>query len=809
MASKVELKTSDFNKYFKFNLGAFIVDVVPNINFNIYDYFEIEVPNSLFEEWDFEEPFPFYCEAECSILSDGHQLICPVYVSSDQYGPPVNPIFPPISIFHFISREQHFFNWNINIELPILYRELPSNAVLSIKFYARLFDSDPKLIGESSIPIFTRMKKKFRNGPFILTFDDSPETKLQKHLRHIVTKKETSFQFIDDTFFDIVSSLHPSDSEKFFQALLDPLTPIELSSASKFAKVTIFSPYQEDPSMTVYYSPLILNSIGTSPLFNPCQKLYHDLARSQSFTKSGYMKDANLAERLNLVKSLPPLADVSSYKDLLRTFYHECLNDQALLPALFRSIKWDEDEANQVLEELKTFETIDIEYALEFFTNRYEIQPIREFAVRCISKVPREELQLYIPQILQAVKQRYTNGLTEILLSHAKEDVLFASYLYWNASIEKDDEKIGALYNSLLETVSEEVHESLMLQTNLIQSVEKFLKAAQEGSKTPQAVKDKATKLLLEDPEHSKLQHFTRTRLPFKPELFTVGINPNNIRCFQSKLKPVMLDFIIDDGTDFKVIFKIGDDMRQDQLIIQLFRVMDTIFKNASLDLLITPYATLAFSASFGCCEFVENSKAIRDIKDSETGPKTIRGFLEEESNCCNFTIQEKIERFTKSLAAYCVMTYVLKIGDRHDNNILVTRDGRLLHIDYGYILGDVTKPFTPPLKLSQEMVDVIGPDGLDQICNWAGPAFNSLRKRARLILVLIELMFTAPLNCFKEDPFSRLHKVENNLQLNCSEIEAFNVLKQAFSNSLNSMAQKLWEAVHGMAITATAPSSQ
>jgi phosphatidylinositol 3-kinase len=80
---------------------------------------------------------------------------------------------------------------------------------------------------------------------------------------------------------------------------------------------------------------------------------------------------------------------------------------------------------------------------------------------------------------------------------------------------------------------------------------------------------------------------------------------------------------------------------------------------------------------------------------------KRIRDDLEEDHET---TIDVKTEKFTASLAAYCVMTYVSKRGDRHENNSLVTRDGRLLHIDYGYILGDVTKPFTPPLKLSQEM---------------------------------------------------------------------------------------------------------
>jgi len=50
------------------------------------------------------------------------------------------------------------------------------------------------------------------------------------------------------------------------------------------------------------------------------------------------------------------------------------------------------------------------------------------------------------------------------------------------------------------------------------------------------------------------------------------------------------------------------------------------------------------------------------------------------------------------------LINYVLGIGDRHNDNILLSQDGFIFHIDFGYILGYNPKKFFRDFRIIPEI---------------------------------------------------------------------------------------------------------
>jgi phosphatidylinositol 3-kinase len=93
------------------------------------------------------------------------------------------------------------------------------------------------------------------------------------------------------------------------------------------------------------------------------------------------------------------------------------------------------------------------------------------------------------------------------------------------------------------------------------------------------------------------------------------------------------------------------------------------------------------------------------------------------------------------------VVTYILGVGDRHLDNLLLAPDGHFFHVDFGYIFGRDPKPYPPAVKICKEMVDAMGgaqSTHYARFRSYCFTAFAILRKSANLILNLVALMVDA-----------------------------------------------------------------
>jgi len=93
-------------------------------------------------------------------------------------------------------------------------------------------------------------------------------------------------------------------------------------------------------------------------------------------------------------------------------------------------------------------------------------------------------------------------------------------------------------------------------------------------------------------------------RLPVKSSFGVRGINVDKCKYMDSAKKPLWLNFQNADpaGDNILVIFKDGDDVRQDMVVLQMLQVMQNLWSNANIDIPMTPYQVSRLNGCFVKC---------------------------------------------------------------------------------------------------------------------------------------------------------------------------------------------------------------
>jgi len=299
--------------------------------------------------------------------------------------------------------------------------------------------------------------------------------------------------------------------------------------------------------------------------------------------------------------------------------------------------------------------------------------------------------------------------------------------------------------------------------------------------------------------------------LPLDHRLEAKGLVVNKCKSMDSKQVPLWLVFENGDslGLPISIILKVGDDLRQDALTLQMMRLMDKLWKEENMNLGLHLYGCVATGNELGVLEIVKNAETTAGIQRDAGGAKSVlredvlTNWLKIHNPGTQF--QQAQMNFARSCAGYCVATYVLGIADRHNDNIMITKNGFLLHIDFGHFLGNYKKKFgyrreTTPFVFTAQYAHVLTggkakTEAFEEFKTLCGRAYNVVRHHSALFLNLFQLMLCGGIQELQSsDDISHLRDA---LSLGLSDEEAAKKFQGKIKAAQSNTRQKIMDVAH------------
>jgi phosphatidylinositol-4,5-bisphosphate 3-kinase len=262
-------------------------------------------------------------------------------------------------------------------------------------------------------------------------------------------------------------------------------------------------------------------------------------------------------------------------------------------------------------------------------------------------------------------------------------------------------------------------------------------------------------------------------------------------------------------------------------MTLQLLRIMDYFWTRNGLDLRLNPYGCCATGHDLGMIEVVKNSDTTAHIQVVYGGKKMgawkdtpIDSFLRE-NNKSEAQYLQATQNFVHTCAGYCVATYVLGIGDRHSDNIMITKGGHLFHIDFGHFLGNFKSKFgykrerspfvfTPEMAYVMRIKDASGASttpssakadknriGFPEFEQMCCKAYNVLRQHSNLLMNLFILVTPAQMPELTEK--SDVTYLKDMLSTKLSLEEADKKFKAEIKTSLATTSRRFDNWIHNL----------
>ena len=276
------------------------------------------------------------------------------------------------------------------------------------------------------------------------------------------------------------------------------------------------------------------------------------------------------------------------------------------------------------------------------------------------------------------------------------------------------------------------------------------------------------------------------------------GFNPV-LSVLPSKQHPRKLTMQGSDGREYLFLLKGHEDNRQDERVMQLFGLVNTLLSTdpytQKKDLSIRRYVVIPLNANSGLIGWVPNCDTLHVlIKEYRSTYKIIqnieyklmRSMCEDFELCC---LVNKVEIFrhamdhtfgqdlykilwlksrnsevwlerrtnyTRSHAVMCIVGYILGLGDRHPSNLMLDRySGKIVHIDFGDCFEAAMRrekfPEKVPFRLTRMLIKAMEISGIEgNYRTTAEHTMRVLRDNKDSLLAILEAFVYDPLISFR-----------------------------------------------------------
>jgi hypothetical protein len=183
-----------------------------------------------------------------------------------------------------------------------------------------------------------------------------------------------------------------------------------------------------------------------------------------------------------------------------------------------------------------------------------------------------------------------------------------------------------------------------------------------------------------------------------------------------------------------------NEDIAGDLVCMNLIQISDVILTDTlkkQIPFQSIIYDVIPITSSYGMIKIVNNAETIYDIKEKQK--KSISQYILGTND--DVYVGDLLDTYMESAVLYTLHSFFLGLGDRHLQNIMITSDGKIFHIDFSDILGTNSYPGTC-CDVRLDILDVIGCDNCDRYKIYRGMCSDGLiilRKHMHTFFILFD----------------------------------------------------------------------